>query len=209
MVHELRRSGRDPGPILSFALRRTARQSLIAFIVVVAAGCSAGVPTGTGSPAPSDGEFGDVQEISAYPLDRTLAGLAGDSRVDAVLLVDDVQLEPPHLSTGNVVITPVSGSVARVFRGAFTGGQRTSIDVVGGRIGKIQTFVDETYGVDPSVLDPTGTYLIAGAVTNGKVEPWYVYRIATDGTASSLLISGSPDVKPMFTLTDLETAIEK
>lgn len=180
----------------------------------------------SGSAVPTAASGRQVMSLEGFPLDRTLAGLVTFPDVDLVVLVDDVRVgaakwttpsgaEPayiaerraPTMAEGGHGYVVVSDFTARVDRTLF--GLRSSHvrgQIPGGSVGNVDFVAGDE--IAPALSAMTGRLLLAGQVVGGVLQPSFAYRVAPDGTATSLLASASTS-EATFSLAALEAALAR
>lgn len=197
------------------------------------AGCSSSaapagstdVPSPLGAPnAPATPGLRVVQ-VDGYPLDRSLSGLVAYSKLDAALVLSDLEFGQPGWTTADgsapayveegrapdvaegraddVIVTPVTGTITAVLRGeAFGVGDRLTFDVAGGQVGGVLFDVSDEISPSMDALASADRILIAGEVRGTSVIPAFLYRMDAADTLRSLLTSAS--TKPaVFKISEL------
>jgi hypothetical protein len=201
----------------------------VLLMLSILAGCAPVSPGPSDTSSPDPGSSIRVIALGGYPLDRTLNGLIGYPRLDAVLVVSDVTLGEPHWTTRDglpppfivgdavapspgpggfdTIVTPGRATVTKVLRGHLTVGQQVTFEVAGGRVGDIEVDADQEIAPDRALLSGGRAIVLAGEIVNARLIPAFVYAVGPDrNQLTSLLTSGSYD-RPDFGIDDLDRAL--
>lgn len=162
-----------------------------------------------------------VSTVDGFPLDRSLGNLVKMRDVDTIVVIEGAAIgEPAWVGSpgvirpdapGEEIVTPVDASVSRVFRGAAVAGDPILMVLRGGRIGEYEAVASTEVSAKPEDLAKYSRFVVAGETitseTFGQIlNPFFVYGIAADGRATSLLESAGQVRNPNFSLTALRDA---